>query len=426
MSVVIEARGLGKRYRLGVMNTRRLYEDVHDFFLRLTGRGELTQKLGQDGKPLRVQQGEIWALRDMDLEVKDGDVVGVIGKNGSGKSTFLKLLSRITAPTEGRARIRGRVASLLEVGTGFHPELTGRENIFLNGAILGMSQRDIRKQFDQIVDFAGIENFIDTPVKRYSSGMYVRLAFAVAAHLDPDILIIDEVLAVGDATFQRKCLSRISGAAKEGRTILFVSHQAAAVENLCKRGVVLDQGRKVFEGTQTEALEFYAKRTDAAQPLAERQDRRGNGPLRVSAIEIRGGSDSALITPMSGKDCEFWLRYTNPGGRKYNGLRVELFVRTHFDAPVFTQGNYLCGVEFENVGESGVFVCRIPRLPLPAGLYRLSYRIRANMGYEMVDEMKGAAEMEVVEGDFFNTGNVASIHHGVALVDAEWRLESVS
>jgi lipopolysaccharide transport system ATP-binding protein len=215
---------------------------------------------------------EFWALKDVSLEIRQGEVVGIIGRNGAGKSTLLKVLSRITEPTEGRVLLRGRVASLLEVGTGFHPELTGRENIFLNGAILGMTQREIRKKFDEIVTFAGVERFLDTPVKRYSSGMYVRLAFAVAAHLEPEILVVDEVLAVGDAEFQKKCLGKMGEVAQGGRTIVFVSHNMAAMKSLTKRGIVLDAGRVVFSGTTEQVIQHYTQlisRSVAPEKLRE-------------------------------------------------------------------------------------------------------------------------------------------------------------
>src|SRR5205823_934127 len=203
------------------------------------------------------QKEEFWALKDVSVEVKQGEVLGILGRNGAGKSTLLKILSRITEPTIGQIQLNGRVASLLEVGTGFHPELTGRENVFLNGAILGMSREEIKTKFDEIVAFAEIEKFLDTPVKRYSSGMYVRLAFSVAAHVDPEILVVDEVLAVGDVAFQRKCLGKMEEACTQNRTVLFVSHNLAAVEALCNKGLVLQQGRAVFSGTAKEAIQFY-------------------------------------------------------------------------------------------------------------------------------------------------------------------------
>ena len=236
--VIIRVEGLGKKYRLGQKSNER-YTALRDV---LTERTQSLFRRNRNGKRSKPNN-EIWALRDVSFEVKWGEVVGIIGRNGAGKSTLLKILSRITEPTEGRVRLKGRVASLLEVGTGFHPELTGRENIFLNGAILGMARTEIKAKFEEIVAFAEIEKFLDTPVKRYSSGMYVRLAFAVAAHLEPEILIIDEVLAVGDAEFQRKCLNKMEGMSTQGRTVLFVSHQIAAVTRLCQTALRLDLGR---------------------------------------------------------------------------------------------------------------------------------------------------------------------------------------
>jgi lipopolysaccharide transport system ATP-binding protein len=259
MTIAIRVDNLGKRYQLGATHAGSVRELVNRGWNRLVGRKHL------DARPMtldpeagdRVEGKSFWALRDVSFEVKQGEVVGIIGRNGSGKSTLLKILSQITAPTTGRVELHGRVASLLEVGTGFHPELSGRENVFLNGAILGMTKPEIRRKFDEIVAFAEIEKFIDTPVKRYSSGMYVRLAFAVAAHLEPEILIVDEVLAVGDVLFQKKCLGKIENVARGGRTVLFVSHNMAAVEQLTYSCVVLDLGNMVFHGKSEEAVGKY-------------------------------------------------------------------------------------------------------------------------------------------------------------------------
>lgn len=244
---VIRVQNLGKRYSLGHQRSGDLRQTLKDSFKTIAGR--------RNGRP-----DEFWALKDLDLEVGRGEVIGIIGRNGAGKSTLLKILSRITMPTTGRFELDGRVSSLLEVGTGFHMELTGRENIFLNGTILGMRRTEIRQRFDEIVAFSGVENFLDTPVKHYSSGMRVRLAFSVAAHLEPEILIVDEVLAVGDAEFQRKCLGKMSEVSKgEGRTILFVSHNLAAVEHLCSRGLLLDRGRAVASGEVRSVVDQYVK-----------------------------------------------------------------------------------------------------------------------------------------------------------------------
>ncbi len=259
MAYVIRAQNVGKKYLISHQHRER-YEALRDVLagaLRGFARRPDQRKAihGQD-----AATEEFWALRNFDMEIRQGERVGIIGRNGAGKSTLLKVLSRITEPSSGRLSIRGRVASLLEVGTGFHPELTGRENIFLNGAILGMGKAEIRRKFDQIVEFSEVEKFLDTPVKRYSSGMYVRLAFSVAAHLEPEILVIDEVLAVGDAAFQKKCLGKMGDAGRDGRTVLFVSHNMSAVRQLCERGIVLDRGSKVFDGPVSDAIEHYQAR----------------------------------------------------------------------------------------------------------------------------------------------------------------------
>lgn len=259
----IEAEALGKQYKLGVHLRYSALRDSIAHALSAPVRGAIALATNRE-RPARPESHRIWALRDVSFEIEDGDVVGVIGPNGAGKSTLLKVLSRITEPTEGRAEIRGNVSSLLEVGTGFHPELTGRENVFLNGAILGMSRADIVRKFDEIIEFAGVERFVDTPVKRFSSGMQLRLAFAVAANLEPDVLFVDEVLAVGDAAFQRRCLGRIGEIAHEGRTVLFVSHQMAAIRDLCPKTMWLDGGRLMEFGPTSEVVDHYLLATSDA------------------------------------------------------------------------------------------------------------------------------------------------------------------
>lgn len=247
MSVVIKIEDLWKEYRLGVIGHGTLTHDLESWWARVRGKEDPNSKITPmlAGQEKQIEGDHFWALQGINLEVKEGEILGIIGKNGAGKSTLLKILSRVTAPTKGTIKVKGRIASLLEVGTGFHPELTGRENIFLNGAILGMSKQEIKAKLDEIIDFSGVEKFVDTPVKRYSSGMYVRLAFAVAAHLDPEILIIDEVLAVGDAEFQKKCLGKMRSVAQQGRTVLFVSHNMIAVKSLCKSAVLIQDGKNV-------------------------------------------------------------------------------------------------------------------------------------------------------------------------------------
>lgn len=257
--IVLKVENIWKQYRLGLVGTGTLKDDLARFWAKIRGKEDPTLLIGQTNDRQNTIGEYVWALQDINFEVKRGEVVGIIGKNGAGKSTLLKILSKVTSPTKGQIKTKGRIASLLEVGTGFHPELTGRENIFLNGAILGMTKNDIKSKFDEIVEFSGIGNYIDTPVKRYSSGMYVRLAFAVAAHLDPEILIIDEVLAVGDAEFQKKCLGKMQDVAGEGRTVLFVSHNMNAVTTLCNRGLYLKNGNVHYEGQTSDAIGYYLK-----------------------------------------------------------------------------------------------------------------------------------------------------------------------
>ncbi len=271
--VAVSVRGLSKAYTI-----------AHDAAKHTTAREALMHRLRHPFQ--RAETETFWALKDVDFDIQQGDVVGIIGRNGAGKSTLLKILSRITEPTAGEINLYGRVGSLLEVGTGFHPELTGRENIFLNGAILGMTKREIAREFDAIVDFAGVEQFLDTPVKRYSSGMYVRLAFAVAAHLNPEILIVDEVLAVGDAEFQKKCLGKMQDVAKSGRTVLFVSHQMQAVSALCRTALCLDEGLLRFHGPARDAIQFYTARRTA--------------PVSPGAAVLRPGSGELRLTRFSG------------------------------------------------------------------------------------------------------------------------------
>lgn len=263
MSTVIRVNNISKQYRLGQVGTGTLSHDINRWWHVVRGKEDPYVKIGEHND--RTQKGDtdyVWALRDINFEVNHGEVLGIVGRNGAGKSTLLKILSRTTAPTTGNIKIKGRVASLLEVGTGFHPELSGRENIFLNGAILGMTKNEIIRKFDEIVDFAGVERYIDTPVKRYSSGMYVRLAFAVAAHLEPEILIVDEVLAVGDAEFQKKCLGKMKDVSeKQGRTVLFVSHNMGAVAQLCTKGLVMQNGRLAFDGSVHDAVKYYMQQS---------------------------------------------------------------------------------------------------------------------------------------------------------------------
>lgn len=284
---VIKAENIGKLYKLGEIGTGTISHDLNRWWARVRGKEDPSAKIGEaNDRTAKGSKDWVWALKDINFEVKQGEVLGIIGRNGAGKSTLLKILSKVTTPSAGKIKIKGRIASLLEVGTGFHPELTGRENIFLNGAILGMNKAEIRKKFDEIVDFAGVERYIDTPVKRYSSGMYVRLAFAVAAFLEPEILIVDEVLAVGDAEFQKKCIGRMKDvSANDGRTVLFVSHQMDAISRLCSRSIILNNGTLLFDGDVEKSIQLYfGKGSNSNAGYKWERSKPGNEFVRLNEV----------------------------------------------------------------------------------------------------------------------------------------------
>jgi homopolymeric O-antigen transport system ATP-binding protein len=373
------------------------------------------------------QKEEFWALEDVSLSVKQGEVVGILGRNGAGKSTLLKILSRITEPTIGRIQLKGRVASLLEVGTGFHPELTGRENIFLNGAILGMSRKEIKIKFDEIVAFAEIDKFLDTPVKRYSSGMYVRLAFSVAAHVDPEILVVDEVLAVGDAAFQRKCLGKMEEAHTRSRTVLFVSHNLAAVESFCSRGIVLEQGKLVFDGPVKGAIQFYLKSL------------RRNGTASSSdVIDLRSSSGRPAKYRPQLKKLELFdgndqpLRGTLPAGDSLKAvIQVELenpSLNVDVELGFYTlNGERVCTAHSayeplrnhkRRMGEQ-IFMCEIESLPLVPGEYKI--HVGLDIALREVDCVEDAARLTVVPSDFYGTGILPT--KGVFLLNNRWSLD---
>jgi lipopolysaccharide transport system ATP-binding protein len=375
------------------------------------------------------QKEEFWALKDVSLAVKQGEVVGILGRNGAGKSTLLKVLSRITEPTIGRIHLNGRLASLLEVGTGFHPELTGRENVFLNGAILGMSREEIKNKFDEIVTFAEIGKFLDTPVKRYSSGMYVRLAFSVAAHVDPEILIVDEVLAVGDVAFQKKCLGKMEEAHARSRTVLFVSHNLAAVENLCTRAVVLEQGQMIFDGPAKEAIQFYL------------ESLRGNGTVSHSdVIDLRCSAGRPAKYRPQLKRLELFdgddrpLRGTIPAGGMLKAvIQVELekpCLNVDAELAFYTlSGERVCTAhsayeplrKHERLMGEQVFMCEIESLPLVPGEYKI--HVGLDIALREVDSVEDAARLTVVTSDFYGTGVLPT--KGVFLLNNRWSLDHV-
>jgi lipopolysaccharide transport system ATP-binding protein len=405
---IIKVENLGKRYRLRHQKERQHYVTLRDV---IADRLKRPFRSPNAGPPATE---DFWALKDVSFEIKKGEVVGIIGRNGAGKSTLLKILSRITRPSEGRVRLRGRVASLLEVGTGFHPELTGRENIFLNGAILGMTKAEIRRKFDEIVAFSEIDRFLDTPVKRYSSGMYVRLAFAVAAHLEPEILVVDEVLAVGDAGFQKKCLGKMHDVAAGGRTVLFVSHTMQAVSLLCSRGMLLRAGSLAYVGGVKETIDLYLSTFVKASGSDELPDRRpGTGEYRYTlaspAREYFGGAEEKVI--------HFEIqRRSKLVGRMW----LSAFVVDSTGVVVTQSDSRLVGALFGDFEQlAGQFRLRSPWLK--PGSYRLDLFICA---HGIVDAWEGACSFTISPVmPYQNSVSEDGVKAGVVFGDFDWRTD---
>lgn len=383
---------LCKRYELGSLERFATFRDA---IVRAVGAP--VRALRQRGVPKAMNSKDaIWALRDVSIEIPEGDVVGFIGRNGAGKSTLLKIISRITAPTTGHVEIFGRVGALLEVGTGFHPELTGRENIFLNGAILGMTRAETRRKFDAIIDFSGVESFLETPVKRFSSGMQVRLAFSVAAHLDPEILIVDEVLAVGDIEFQRKCLGKMGDFARDGRTVLFVSHNMGIVQSLCRRAVYLQDGRVVADGPVRDVVGHYLQTLEEAVKvdLKERTDRdpRSNRDVSLERILVVGEGGQSLAT---GRPARFELVLDGVTPR----LSCRIVLRDALGIAVATFDSGVVSTDDKLDREHGSrFVCEVDELPLAPGRYRVDLLVQDDLRVQ--DGIEAAAFFHVESGVF--------------------------
>ncbi len=418
--IAIRVENLSKRYRVGqYAGYKTLQESLLNAMAALFRRShpaesDLERKAGEPDTKY------IWAAKDISFEVKCGEVVGIIGRNGAGKTTLLKLLSRITAPTEGFAEIHGRVGSLLEVGTGFHPELTGRENIYLNGAVLGMKKSEIDRKLGEIIEFAGVETFIDTPLKRYSSGMQVRLAFSVAAHLEPEILLVDEVLAVGDAAFQKKCLGRMGEISQEGRTVLFVSHNMAAVQSLCQRVFLLESGRLVRSGNTSVILQEYLSgfEENRAISLESRPDRRGDGKLRFTRLVFADAEGNEVSHFQSGSDARIILEYTSGATEKFRDVKVVMAIDSPISGRLCVLQTDYAGSNFSAVEPQGAFICEIPQLPLAAGIY--PFTIAAIIKGEMADWIIGAGAIRVEAGDYYGTGKYPDAQDGRVLMPHQW------
>jgi lipopolysaccharide transport system ATP-binding protein len=422
--VVIRAEGLSKQYKIGALKRRHdtLRDQlVHSFKSLFSGNGHRSP---QPSTPSSIdgRLDTIWALKDVSFEVKQGEVIGIIGRNGAGKSTLLKILSRITEPTSGRAETHGRVGSLLEVGTGFHPELTGRENVYLNGAILGMKKAEINRKFDEIVAFAGTEKFLDTPVKHYSSGMKVRLAFSVAAHLEPEILIVDEVLAVGDVAFQQKCLGKMSDTVRQGRTVLFVSHNMAAVQGLCSRAYLVSAGQIAGEGLPIEVARKYLADTSQAAPasLEEREDRKGTGDTRFVKAGIVDGEGRPICTALCGQDIAIVVSYRSRDDRPIARGDIHIAFYTSLGQFMFNCSSEGSGSSLDVLPASGEVVCHIPELPLAPGKY--AFNLYLNVGGGVVDWVQQAGYLDVSAGDYFGTGQLRTHREGF-LVKHKWSVK---
>jgi len=417
-NVAISVEGLGKRYQIGT-GPKEPYGSLRDSLAR-AAKAPINRLRRSDRADSAAQ--DYWALKDVSFEVKHGEAVGIIGRNGAGKSTLLKVLSRITEPTTGQAVVHGRVGSLLEVGTGFHPELTGRENIYLNGAVMGMSRSDIKRHFDEIVDFAGVETYLDTPVKRYSSGMYMRLAFAVAAHLEPEILVVDEVLAVGDAGFQRKCLGKMQDVSAAGRAVIFVSHQMQTIEHLCSKAIMLDGGRLAFEGDTRNAIKRHLESSrEAIQRglLRDREDRSGSGTVRLTDFYLEDVGGNELVAVQSGDDLHIVLPFVAKPDARNVDVGISLHDEVGRSLTVLYAG-YL-NQTFASVPTSGAFRCQLRNLPLTTGRYKVAARVLTN-GVEADFPKDGIGFIDVEDGDFYRTGRKCVDGATVMMLNGGWSL----
>ena len=419
--VVIRVENLSKEYRLGTISHGTLYRDLQSVWAKFRGKEDPNSTIGSvNREQLNSTNDRFCALKDITFDVFQGEVVGIIGRNGAGKSTLLKIISRVTAPTNGTIKIKGRVASLLEVGTGFHPELTGRENIFLNGAILGMRKGEIEQKFDEIVRFAEIDKFIDTPVKRYSSGMYVRLAFAVAAHLDPEILLVDEVLAVGDVNFRQRCLKRMKSVSNEGRTVIFVSHDMASIRHLCSRGLWIDKGLIKLDGSSGEVTQFYeAENFNIVAtsnghfdrfPLPEKE-------FYIKWVELKDKYGKLSTIFNYGDSLEIILAFH--GEAPQGSFTVEWLLFNETGAQIsFGTANPLCNLFFDKFVRK--VSCKLTSLPLTTGNYRFYFSARV-WGQSRWDEWDSIVGFRILHADPYNTGfDVPNGPGGDFVLDQQW------
>jgi lipopolysaccharide transport system ATP-binding protein len=413
-TTVIRGEHVSKRYRIG--QARHPDATLRDAIAERAWQSFRSARAAFRGNATRRKPRTIWALDDVSFEIEAGDTLGIIGRNGAGKSTLLKIISRITEPTSGRIGVNGRVGALLEVGTGFHPELTGRENVFLYGSILGMRGSEIRRRFDEIVEFAEVGKFLDTPIKRFSSGMQVRLAFAIAAHLEPDVLLVDEVLAVGDVAFQKKCLGRMGEVAGEGRTVVFVSHNMAVTQTLCRRGILLAGGRVAFDGSIGDAVATYLRQLEQAMTtdVRDRRDRRGWRGVKLTQVQVQAGSgDDGVLTTGGPASFVFEVDKFLPS------TSCGFVVYDHLGRPVAEFRSSIGGPEdAEGASDPARFVCTVDELPLVPGRYRIDVEIWAKS--DLQDGIEGAAVFDVEQGVLAGRPVSADGHRGPVAVMHRW------
>ncbi|MBK7253614.1 MAG: ABC transporter ATP-binding protein [Ignavibacteria bacterium] len=420
MSVVIKADKVSKLYRLGVISSKTLSQDFNRFLARLRGKEDPYLKIGAlNRRDIKNENDFVFALKDISFEINKGEIVGIIGKNGAGKSTLLKILSRVTTPSTGNLKVKGRIASLLEVGTGFHQELTGRENIYLNGSILGMSKKEITGKFDEIVDFSGVETYIDTPVKRYSSGMYVRLAFAVAAHLEPEILIVDEVLAVGDAEFQKKCLGKMQEvSSRDGRTILFVSHNMGAISSLCTSAILLEKGLLKSSGSTDNIISQYLTTENSLKPFQEFEDQ--DTEVYFKKIAIHSDKEESASNEL---DVRFpvTIKFSYKVKNFINGTSIAFSIYSKSGTKLFYSSVKIDEL-LENIDDkTGAHTAEvtIPGYFLTPGSYFINASLQIE-NIQMFDFKEGTLHFEIIESG-------TSLHKfkgkdiGLVLVDLEWK-----
>lgn len=428
-SIAIKVENVSKQYRLGEVGTGTMTHDLNRWWHKIRGKEDPYLQIGEANDRTKKAESEyVWALKNIDFEIQKGEMIGIVGRNGAGKSTLLKILSRITQPTTGTMKVNGRIASLLEVGTGFHPELTGRENIFLNGSILGMKKQEIASKFDEIVDFSGVERYIDTPVKRYSSGMYVRLAFGVAAHLQPEILIIDEVLAVGDNEFQRKSIAKMEQVCKnEGKTLIFVSHNSGAIERLCQKSIYLKHGELAAYGSTEKILMAYNK--DNYKPITKEGISNnnklgssfGNLNVRIKDVLIYRNNENVPVSEFyAGDDLKIIIKYEN---NNYIGEKIK---QISFGLPIFNTNDQFVTVlnskmaykSFYDAPLNGEIVVLVPKLPLMMGEFKIKVNIQIDN--EISEHLEDGIKINVIENDYYGTGIPNAFGRQGIYIDQIW------